>query len=50
MIPYLNRTPHAAHLRVNEELTIFEKRKKSGMGFVIRRGETKEHFYIKKEK
>jgi hypothetical protein len=31
MILYLNKTPHAAYLRVNEELTIFEK--KRGMGF-----------------
>jgi len=50
MIRYLYKTPHAEHLRVNEELTIFKKEKNSEWVFVIKRGETKENFYIKRKK
>jgi hypothetical protein len=52
MIRYLNKTQYAAHLRVNEELTILEKERKKNTEwvFVIKRGETKENFYIKRKK
>jgi len=44
------QTPHAEHLRVNEELTIYIHIKNSEWVFVIKLGETKEKFYIKRKK